>query len=129
FVAGIIASSGNQSPTVTNASGSIMPATNGQFRGIAGAAPVIGIFSISSSQSDTYLQETAAGIGRPTLTNGVPGRVFISNNSWNESGAATYDIAAASYDAAVRDSLPRVPGSSPILYVFAAGNQGGGSDD
>ena len=46
---------------------------------------------------------------------------FISNNGWTYAGNE-YDIAAASYDAAVRDSLPFTNGSSPALYVFAAGN-------
>ena len=39
-----------------------------------------------------------------------------------------YDLAAASYDAAVRDALPTVTGSQPVLFVFAAGNAGGGDD-
>ena len=66
---------------------------------------------------DAYLQENAA------LTN-----TFISNNSWNY-GTGGYDIAAASYDAAVRDALPEVTGPQPILYVFSAGNNGGANDD
>src|SRR5207247_6237339 len=74
--------------------------------------------------SDTYLQETAASknfivLGR---TNAV-----ISNNSWSYVNAFEYNSACASYDAAVRDALPGVTGSQPILYVFAAGNSGFGS--
>lgn len=118
-VAGIIASSGDQSSTVTNASGSIMPAVTGQFRGIA---PGARLFSMSTDltfgpNSDTYLQETAA------KTNAL-----ISNNSWQYFNDTEYDIAAASYDAAVRDALPGMTGSQPLLYVFAAGNSGGGND-
>jgi subtilisin-like proprotein convertase family protein len=115
-VAGTIAGSGEHYQEITNASGSVMPPTNGQFRGIA---PKAKLFAMNAgASSDTHLQETAAH------TN-----AFISENGWNMSGAADYDLAAASYDAAVRDALPREPGSHPMLYVFAAGNQGGGSDD
>ncbi len=118
-VAGIIASSGDQSSTVTNASGSIMPGVQGQFRGIA---PQARLFSMSTDltfgpNSDTYLQETAA------KTNAL-----ISNNSWQYFNDTEYDIAAASYDAAVRDALPGITGSQPLVFVFAAGNDGGGSD-
>ncbi|MFZ0827035.1 MAG: S8 family serine peptidase [Verrucomicrobiia bacterium] len=113
-VAGIIAGDGFESMTVTNAQGSIMPATNGQFRGMAPLANLLsmGLFS----DSDQELQEAAA------QTNAL-----ISNNSWNY-GVPAYDLAAASYDAAVRDALPLVTGSQPVLFVFAAGNDGGGDD-
>ena len=67
---------------------------------------------------DSYLQET------PALTNAL-----ISNNSWGYDGDNDYDLAAASYDAAVRDALPGVTGSQPVLFVFAAGNDGGGDDN
>jgi subtilisin-like proprotein convertase family protein len=133
-VAGIIASSGGQSTTVTNASGPQGPyvGVGTQFRGMAPAASLYalhvdlltGPFSAGSAlfwpTNDAYLQETAA------QTN-----AFISNNSWNYVGSdsQTYDLHAASYDAAVRDALPNVPGSQPLLLVFSAGNAGGGSDD
>ncbi len=107
-VAGIIAGNGAESRTVTNASGSVMPATNGQFRG---KAPGAKLFSMTGG-SDYYLQQTAA------RTN-----AFISNNSWTYANNE-YDLAAASYDAAVRDALPDVPGSQPLLFVFATGNNG-----
>ncbi|HWW00076.1 MAG TPA: S8 family serine peptidase [Candidatus Acidoferrum sp.] len=109
-VAGIIAGDGTKSTTVTNAEGSIMPAVAGQFRG---KAPGANLFSIDFNRPDYYLQETA---GR---TNAV-----ISNNSWTY-GVADYDLAAASYDAAVRDSVPEVTGSQSLVYVFPAGNGGG----
>jgi len=132
-VAGIIASSGGKSSTVTNASGPQGPyfGTNTQFRGMAPAVSLYalpvglltGPFSIGAAlfyPSDAYLQETAA------QTN-----AFISNNSWNYVGpdSQTYDLHAASYDAAVRDALPNVPGSQPLLLVFSAGDAGGGADD
>jgi subtilisin-like proprotein convertase family protein len=112
-VAGIIAGDGTESATVTNASGSVMPGTNGQFRG---KAPGAKLFSMTGG-SDYYLQQRAA------RTN-----AFISNNSWTYANNA-YDLAAASYDAAVRDALPDVPGPQPLVFVFSAGNAGGGNDD
>ena len=129
-VAGIIASSGGKSTTVSNASGALGPYAGGagEFRGLAPAASLYalpvglmtGPFNAGSTlfwPSDAYLQETAAS------TN-----VFISNNSWNYVGSDSqgYDLHAASYDAAVRDALPNIPGSQPLLYVFSAGNAGGG---
>jgi subtilisin-like proprotein convertase family protein len=118
-VAGIIASSGSKSYLVTNAEGSIMPGSGTQFRGMA---PRAKIFSIATDtlfgpSSDSYLQETAA------TTN-----AFISNNSWQYFNDTEYDLPAASYDAAVRDALPESSGSQPIVYVFAAGNSGGGNE-
>ena len=113
-VAGTMAGSGLMSTTVTNAQGSINPGVVGQYRGMA---PGANLFSMLFTEPDAYLQETAA------QTN-----AFISNNGWNYFDNQ-YDLAAASYDAAVRDALPGVPGSQPILYVFSAGNAGAGSDD
>ncbi len=114
FVAGIIAGDGTKSLTVTNASGSINPGTNSQYRGLAPAAEV---YLQSIADTDQALQEGAA------RTNAL-----ISNNSWNY-GGNTYGIADSSYDAAVRDALPGVTGSQPVLFVFSAGNQGDGNDD
>ncbi len=132
-VAGIIASSGGQSSGVTNASGPEGPygGTNNQFRGKAPAARLFALPVAMSSRpssdgatlswpSDGYLQQTAA------RTN-----AFISNNSWNYVGpdSQSYDLHAASYDAAVRDALPTVTGSQPLLVVFPAGNNGGGNSE
>ena len=119
-VAGIIAGSGFESTTVANAGGSAMPAVGFQFRG---QAPAAQLFAMAASPnpgpgSDSYLQEAAA------RTN-----AFISNNSWHYANDNAYDLAAARYDAAVRDALPRVPGSQPLLFVFGAGNAGHGADD
>ncbi len=116
FVAGVIASSGANSPGATNASGS---ASNANFRGMAPASKIFALPTDTVAgvvQSDSYLQERAAA------TNAI-----ISNNSWGYAGAHDYNIAAASYDAAVRDALPGVTGPQPVLFVFAAGNDGGGN--
>ena len=130
-VAGIIASSGASSSSPVNvgaaASGSL---SNASFRG---KAPAAGIFvqpvammtkpmtdgGTLSWPSDAVLQQGAA------RTN-----AFISNNGWNYVGtdSQTYDLHAASYDAAVRDALPAVTGSQPVLFVFSAGNAGGGDN-
>ena len=119
-VAGIIAGSGFESTTGTNASGSMMPPVSLQFRGQAPAAQIFAMTASSdpSPASDTYLQETAA------LNNAL-----ISNNSWHYANDSYYDLAAARYDAATRDALPGVSGSQPILFVFGAGNAGSGADD
>ncbi len=117
-VVGTIISSGAHSPPGTNASGSVEGAN---FHGMAPAAtafvlPIDNLFG--PIISDAYLQEKAAE------TN-----AFVSNNSWNYTGANAYNLAASSYDAAVRDALPGVTGSQPLLLVFSAGNAGFGNDD
>jgi subtilisin-like proprotein convertase family protein len=136
FVAGIIAGNGANSLMPTNvgvyASGSI---SNADFRG---KAPLASLFSVGAfggidtpyniaagtynpdifDTSDYYLQTA------PALTNAL-----ISNNSWTYGGDTAYDLASASYDAAVRDALPTVTGSQPVLFIFAAGDAGGGNDD
>ena len=88
-------------------------------------APFANLYSVGGVEggsdtnfiTDQYLQEA------PALTNAL-----ISNNSWNYDGDTAYDLAAASYDAAVRDALPLVTGSQPVLFVFSAGNAGNGDD-
>ncbi|HKW27804.1 MAG TPA: S8 family serine peptidase, partial [Verrucomicrobiae bacterium] len=125
-VAGIIAGDGTESTTVTNAPGSTLfngAGTNFQFRGMAPGATLYSVGGIEGGSdtniiSDQYFQEV------PALTNAL-----ISNNSWVYEGVSAYDLAAASYDAAVRDALPFVTGSQPVLFVFAAGNAGNGGDD
>lgn len=110
-VAGIIVGDGTESGTVTSALGS----TNGaNFRG---KAPAARLYSVNYYESDQYLQEAAA------RTNAL-----LSNNSWNYYGDNLYDLAAASYDAAVRDAVPEVTGPQPVLFVFSAGNSGGGNN-
>ncbi|MDB6018821.1 MAG: Peptidase and in kexin sedolisin [Pedosphaera sp.] len=112
-VGGTIAGSGLKSTTVTNVVGS---SSNANFRGMA---PLAKLYSLPlDNHSDNDLQEQGA------RTNSL-----ISNNSWNYIAAAEYNIEAANYDAAVRDALPQVSGSQPVLFVFSAGNDGNGDDD
>jgi subtilisin family serine protease/subtilisin-like proprotein convertase family protein len=121
-VAGTIASSGANSPDLGGEgmiwTGSI---SNANFRGMAPEATIFAqpISLITGPLlSDSYLQENSA------RTNAL-----ISNNSWGYVGVYDYNFASASYDAAVRDGLPGVPGSQAVTYVFAAGNDGFGNDN
>ncbi|HSU56418.1 MAG TPA: S8 family serine peptidase, partial [Candidatus Dormibacteraeota bacterium] len=130
FIAGVIASSGASSLQVTNAEGSVMPPTNGQFRGMAPNAKIYSIAlnttfdptspdtAFGANALDSYLQESA-----------LKTNAFICNNSWHYFSDNDYDLAAASYDAAVRDALPQNTNSQPLIFVFPAGNTGGGADD
>ncbi len=131
-VIGTIAGNGAMSTTVTNAFGSTAGTNgqyvDGQFRGAAPGATVFvqpvgflnrpGIAQGGPWYPDSAMQEAAA------RTNAL-----ISNNSWHYVGNSGYDLAAARYDAATRDAIPGEPGSQPLLFVFAAGNAGGGADD
>jgi len=126
-VAGIIAGDGTESYSITQPQyvpqGSVTNAdqNNTDFRGKAPKATLYSVGGVEGDDtnfiSDSYLQE------QPALTNAL-----ISNNSWVFDGDNTYDLEAASYDAAVRDALPAVTGSQPVLFVFAAGNDGGGDN-
>src|SRR5438477_4779943 len=111
-VAGTIASSGQNGPNGQNVKGSVAGAN---FRGMA---PNAEIFALpidlpTGPTPDSYLQENAAA------TNAL-----IMNNSWG--AGSDYNLAAASWDAAVRDALPGVTGPQPLLAVFSAGNSGNG---
>ncbi len=119
-VAGIIAGNGSQSSKVTNqVPGSVLGA---DFRGKATNATlyvqnldlIIGPFV-----SDNQLQINASSNLGPTN--------LISNNSWGYS-SMSYDIHAASYDAATRDAQPMLKGEQPLLFVFASGDGGNGDD-
>ena len=109
-VGGIIACNGTNSPV--NAAGS---QSGANFRG---KAPEATLFALpaQSTLTDAQLQQAAAD------TNAL-----IDNNSWGYA-SSDYDLAAASYDQAVRDSDPGMTGSQSLIYVFAAGNSGGGDD-
>ncbi len=118
-VAGIIAGNGDESLSIDGSGvnvGSVAEGSvsNADFRG---KAPLATLFSINRNHSDYVLQTNAARI-----------QALISNNSWDYGGDFDYDLAAASYDAATRDALPGMMGSQPVLFVFSAGNSGGGDD-
>ena len=119
-VAGIIAGSGVMSTNPVNVGGVLESNDFGSLTGadFRGKAPLAKLFSLPFQVSDGYLQERAA------QTNAL-----ISNNSWHYANESGYSISAASYDAAVRDALPTVTGSQPVLFVFAAGNEGGGGEN
>ncbi len=119
-VAGIIGSTGASGPVPGSLAVGSLDGAN--FRGMA---PNSRILSLDIFEFfDWEIQETAA------RTNWfVFGRTntLISNNSWGYVNSYGYNSAAASFDAAVRDSIPGVTGSQPVLFVFAAGNDGGGN--
>jgi subtilisin-like proprotein convertase family protein len=136
-VAGIIAGNGAASDTITSqVPGSIIPGAS--FRGKATNAilyvqPLDLLFG--PFVSDAQLEENASIVLGPTN--------LISNNSWGYGGSTSggstsggttsggptsYDTHAASYDAATRDAQPAVKGEQPLLFVFAAGDYGGGDD-
>ena len=127
-VAGIIAGNGSKSTTVTSyVPGSITtngPSNHADFRGKATNATLFVQaldLTFGPYVSDSFLQQNAATNLGPTN--------LISNNSWDYS-STVYDTHAASYDAATRAALPNAaPGGQPLLFVFAAGNGGGGQDN
>ena len=86
--------------------------------------------------SETVAERSALGVSPATIRNVMSdleemgliantNGARISNNSWGY-GVNEYDLSAASFDAAVRDSLPLVEGAQQVSYVFAAGVNGGG---
>jgi len=117
---------GNESYTVSNAiPGSITPTSN-LFRGMAPKASLfvqqVDMWS-GPFISDSWLQSNAsfnleamAATNSAMLSNG-----FINNCSWGYQ-STVYDLSAASYDGATRDSQPYAPGRHPMLFVVAAGN-------
>ncbi|HXG46718.1 MAG TPA: S8 family serine peptidase, partial [Methylomirabilota bacterium] len=115
-VAGIIASSGLNDPAGDQVPGSF---TNADYRGMAPRATIFvqPLNLAVGPASDTALQENAA------RTNAL-----ISNNSWSYP-VREYNFASASWDAAVRDTLPGQSNAQPLVVVFAAGNSGGGNNE
>lgn len=120
-VAGTIAGSGVASDDILGPFPIQGSVTNANFRGHAPNAKLFILpidLQTGPTISDAFLQEQAA------LTNAL-----ISNNSWGYIGAYDYNSISASYDAASRDALPEVSGEQPVLFVFAAGNSGGGGNN
>ncbi|MBT5928327.1 MAG: S8 family serine peptidase, partial [Verrucomicrobia bacterium] len=122
-VAGILASSGENSPTITNI---INSATNANFHGMAPESELLSLtIDLLSGplESDEELQTVAAEYNY--ISEGRT-NAMISNNSWNYPNSQEYGLASASFDAAVRDALPYMEGEQPMVYVFSAGNAGNG---
>lgn len=126
-VAATIAGSGIKSTTISNVPPGSVPGAD--FRGMAPAAKLYSQFTdpnIGPSTGDAYLVGNFATNYFITLAGtNVP----IVNNSWGYRGSTEYTTASATYDAAVRDSLPEMSGEQSVAYVFAAGNEGKGADD
>ncbi len=72
-----------------------------------------GYFAFSN---DTYM----FWLAQNAYDNGV----YISQNSWGAAVNGDYNQDSAYYDQVVRDSSSRDAGEQPIIYVFAAGNEG-----
>jgi len=120
-VAGTIAGNGSMSSTVTYARGSPT---------VSGTAPLYDPSQFRGMATNAQLAVTSFNFGNAHVQKfAARNKARISNNSWGYVGDYSYDLFAASYDAAVRDSLPEDQGSQPVLYVFAAGNDGSGGDD
>lgn len=52
----------------------------------------------------------------------------ISSNSWGCGGCASlYDTSSQAYDAGARDADLDEPGNQPLIFIFAAGNNGPGA--
>ena len=122
FVAGQIAGNGDMSTSPVNVGGVLqsLQLRVGDATRISAARRRWRTLLCDEHELPTrYLQEAAAQV-----TNAL-----IANNSWNYDGDNTYNLAAASYDAATRDALSGVTGSQPMLFVFSAGNAGDGDDD
>lgn len=100
--------------------------TNASFRG---KAPAANLFALPAGLGARPGQDTGGGADSYLQERAAQTNALISNNSWYYANQNTYTIAAASYDAAVRDALPGVTGSQPVTFVFAAGNAGGGGDN
>jgi subtilisin-like proprotein convertase family protein/subtilisin family serine protease len=129
-VAGTIAGNGAQSPP----GGAVLTGspTNANFRGMAPQAKLFGLPlritpELNPVIADTYLLETTAQTNLFQFKRA--NAPMISNNSWTYPGANDYDSSAARFDAAARDALPQVTNAQPIIFVFAAGNAGEGSDN
>jgi subtilisin-like proprotein convertase family protein len=128
-VAGTLAGNGSKSKTVQGTPpGS---GTNPNFRGIAPGVQILSLSykafpDVSRPLDDTYVQETAARTNAAfSQRRSGP---MISNNSWGYVGANEYDSSSASFDAAARDAVPETPGSQGMIFVFAAGDSGSGTD-
>ncbi|MDC8014947.1 S8 family serine peptidase [Tahibacter soli] len=66
--------------------------------------------------------DTDQGIVRANAANGAR----ISSNSWGYRASASYSDHDQIWDAAVRDVDVETPGNQPMIYVFAAANDGPG---
>lgn len=134
FVGGVIAGDGAGSDSITEnpPPGSF---ENPDFKGMAPSARLHVLKAdddkVNDSVSDNWLQTEAADYhflnSKGKLKQNQP--ALISNNSWEYEDQNDYTWAAASYDAATRDALPERAGDQQVIYVFPAGNSGGGTDN
>lgn len=103
-----------------NGTGSAVEDANGFNYGL-GIAPFarVGVTAIfgNGSSSGTVWENTAYGQG-----------ARLSSNSWGFTNVFRYDVNAQSYDVIVRDAQTGTAGLQQMTVVFAAGNNGSGSN-
>lgn len=111
--AGILA--GNGTVGTTDADGYLL----GQ-----GTAPQAGIYSTKLFRNDGTFDlgvSTLPSLAKDAQDAGA----ILSNNSWGSVANGAYTVDAAEFDRLTRDADPLEPGNQPMIYFFAAGNNGG----
>ncbi len=123
-VAGTMVGGGNESASLTNPPpGSVAGAS---FRGMA---PQAGLYvqgvdlTTGPYISDAYLQSNASFVlsAMAAANTAMVSNGFINCLPWGYQSTA-YDLPAASYDLATRNSQPGTAFEHPMLFVVAAGN-------
>lgn len=109
-VAGIVAGNGSWRDEDTNR-------TDGQYAGLAPEAGLVAQISFTLLRTDTQRAQDALAAG-----------AFINSNSWSSGCCGAYTGGSQTYDELTLDANGRDPGSPPMLFVFASGNAGPGSD-
>ncbi len=100
----------------------VVVGTNGANGSVAGAS-----FRGIAHNSFIYPQPlTNTWTDSMLLSNAARTNISISCNPWGYN-IPDYDIAAAIYDAGVRDARPEMPGDQQMNIVFPAGNDGNGN--
>lgn len=129
-VLGTILGNGAESESVAGGASGSYEGPELSFKGAATNAEAL-YLPIDSGQlsSSTLNMDMIRWAARTNYLERKRTNTLISNNSWNFSGSRTYDLATALFDGAVRDALPDVTGSQPMLFVFGAGNSGSGNHE
>ncbi|HEY1171275.1 MAG TPA: putative Ig domain-containing protein [Verrucomicrobiae bacterium] len=128
-VASILAGDGAGAPT--GLTYPFMGSFSNDFRGMAPQAMLLSqdYRNLSDFQLSEYAARTNWLSPRTTWMSNRSTNTLIANNSWGYEESFEYDSSSAIFDAATRDAIPAMSGSQPVLYVFAAGNDGFGGDN
>jgi hypothetical protein len=81
------------------------------------------IFVSAPPQSNDY---GCGGSDQGVIDANAQNRAEISSNSWGYAASSTYTTTDQTYDAAVRDVDRTANGNQPMIYLFAASNDGPG---